>query len=314
MPKPTPSPLRVFLLLAVLSLTACHRVEVERTVRAPVSTGAPDPARLEEMIKRLGPLHRPLRRPEGADWLAHHHEAGQTFQQYISGYPMRPTARRHTIYVQPLGDLTPKRRRIIQQTADFMARFFCLQVKVARPMPASAIPFYARRTHPSWGTPQVLTSYVNRSLLKPRLPDDAAAYIGITPEDLWPGEGWNFVFGMANLHHRVGVWSIHRFGDPEKDAASFTTALRRTLKLATHETGHMFTMRHCTAFQCNMSGRNSLEESDRLPLPLCPHCMAKVCWASRCEPKARLKSLLRFCRQNGLEPEATFYQRTLAAL
>ena len=303
-----------FFLAVALCLAACHRVEVERVVHPPLTSLAPGPDWLKQAIARLTPLHRPLRAPEGADWLAHHHEAGQTFQQYISGYPLKPTAKRNTIYVQPLGDLTAARRRIIRLTADFMARFYCLQMKVARPMASSAIPSRARRTHPTWGTPQVLTSYVNQSLLRPRLPEDAAAYIGITPEDLWPGRGWNFVFGMANLHYRVGVWSMYRFGDPEKDAASFTLALRRTLKLATHETGHMFTMRHCTAHQCNMSGRNSLEESDRLPLPLCPQCMAKVCWASRCDPVARLKSLLLFCLQNGLKSEAEFYGRSLAAL
>lgn len=38
--------------------------------------------------------------------------------------------------------------------------------------------------------------------------------IAFTNADLWPGEGWNYVFGQASLADHVGVWSIHRYGDP----------------------------------------------------------------------------------------------------
>ena len=87
-------------------------------------------------------------------------------------------------------------------------------VKVNRQVPLASIPVRARRTHPSWGDPQVLTGYVLHELLEPERPADALAYVALTASDLWPGRGWNFVFGEANLRQRTGVWSIYRNGDP----------------------------------------------------------------------------------------------------
>src|SRR5690606_22427518 len=109
---------------------------------------------------------------------------------------------------------------------------------------------------------QILSGYVIDRLLAPRLPPDAAAYVSFTASDLWPGDGWNFVFGQASLRDRVGVWSVARYGDPAGGAAAFRQVLRRTLKVAVHETGHMFSMRHCTAYQCVMNGVNNQDESD----------------------------------------------------
>ena len=38
------------------------------------------------------------------------------------------------------------------------------------------------------------------------LPKDAFAFVAFTSSDLWPGEGWNFVFGQASMEGRIGVW------------------------------------------------------------------------------------------------------------
>ena len=57
----------------------------------------------------------------------------------------------------------------------------------------------------------------------PRRPEDAVAVLGLTTSDLWPGEGWNFVFGQASLRDRIGVWSLYRFGDPERSDADYTS-------------------------------------------------------------------------------------------
>ena len=146
------------------------------------------------------------------------------------------------------------------------------------------------------------------------LPADAAAYIAFTASDLWPGAGWNFVFGQASLRERVGVWSIHRNGDPAESEASFRLCLLRTMKTAVHETGHIFSMRHCTAYECCMCGSNHRAESDRRPVLLCPECMAKVCWATRTDPIARYEKLAEFCRTHGLADAAEGYGKCLAAL
>jgi len=324
--------LLLFSLVAMVGLVQCIRtagdprpgdVEVASTVGAARSAGAAakkaapraqDPASLRAMIKRLRPLHAPLGPPEPGDWLQHHKEPGQTFDQYLKAHPTRPTGKRNALYIQPIGHFTPRQRQVLKLTAEFMSRYFCLPVKVANDLPLSEIPSRARRTHPSWGDHQILSTYVLDRVLKPRLPADAVSYLALTTSDLWPGRGWNFVFGQASLRDRVGVWSVYRNGEPEKSAAHFTEYLLRTLKTATHETGHMFYVWHCTKYDCNMCGSNSRSESDRRPLALCPECLAKVVWAAKCDPARRFTRLLQFSRKHGLKKAAGYYERALVAV
>lgn len=269
---------------------------------------------LKAAIERLRPLHVKLGKPQPGDWLERHKESGQTFDEYLACDPVTPRGKRKVLYIQPLGEFTAAQRAVVTQTADFMSRWFSLEVKVRDDLPLSLIPAKARRVHPQWGMKQILSTFVLDEVLKPRLPDDAAACLAFTPVDLWPGEGWNFVFGQASLRERVGVWSIYRNGDLEGNPAERRLCLLRTIKTAVHETGHMFSMRHCTAYECCMCGSNHREESDRRPLELCPECMAKVCWATQAEPLERYRRLAEFCAAAGLDGERDFYARSIKAL
>ena len=270
--------------------------------------------KLREMMEKLRPLHKKLGKPRPGDWLYHHKEPGQTFRQYLRSNPVVPRGRRRTIYIQPLGKFTKGQRRVVTLAAEFMGLHFNLPVKIREDLPLSVIPESARRTHPTWGDKQILTTYVLDKVLKPNLPKDAFACIAFTSSDLWPGRGWNFVFGQASLRERVGVWSIYRFGNPDENEKGFRRTLLRTMKTGTHELGHMLTMYHCIAYECNMCGSNSLPESDRRPLALCPECMAKGCWATRTDPIERYKKLVGFCEQHGLKPGAARYREFLKAL
>ncbi len=294
--------LRACCMLSALC-TSCHAAET------------PDEKlMLPAKFRKLLPLHTELGKPQPGDWLAEHDEAGQTYRQYVRGRPVKPDRRRGTIYVQPLGDFNPTQRKIIDLTSEFMGIYFDLPVKIREDLSLEEIPDKARRKHPSWGMDQILSTYVLYDVLRPRLPNDACAYIAFTPSDLWPGEGWNFVFGQASLRERVGVWSIYRNGDPDENEAAFRLCLRRTIKTATHETGHMFSMLHCTLFECNMCGSNHRVESDRHPQALCPHCLAKLCHATGAEAEPRFEKLIAFCKAHGLEPEQEFYEKSLDTL
>jgi len=112
----------------------------------------------------------------------------------------------------------------------------------------------------------------------------------------------------------VGVWSLYRFGDPKAGRQAFRLALLRMLKISTHETGHMFSLLHCMAWLCGMCGSNSLPESDRHPLALCPECVAKICCPCRADPVDRYRKLLAFHRANGLTAEADACRRSIDAL
>jgi archaemetzincin len=277
----------------------------------------PDPPLPEEAVpfaqieQRLAPLHRQIGGIRSGDWRDRFNEPHQTFSKYVNVDPVTPTPERYKLYILPLGELDEGHRRIVYLTAEYLGIFYDLPVEVMDPVPLSEVPDRARRVHPEWGDRQLLTSYILRNVLKKRMPEDAAALLCLTGEDLWPGEGWNFVFGQAQLAGRVGVWSMYRFGDPER---VFDLCLKRTLKTAVHETGHMFSMSHCTAWECCMCGSNNLPEADRRPLWFCPECTAKVLWATGAGPIEHFQRLETFCRGNGLTKEAEFYARSAAAI
>lgn len=295
----------------LLMLTLLGALSVGCTPPGPQERAGQELARVAH---KLAPLHAVLGPPEPGDWLASHDEEGQTFLQYLQSDPVTATSERGKLYVQPLGEFTASQRRIVDLTAEFLGLYFQLPIAILDPLPSSLIPETARRIHPEWGVAQILSTYVLHDVMGPRLPEDAVAAIALTSADLWPGKGWNFVFGQASLRSRVGVWSIFRNGNPEESDAAFRLCLLRTLKTATHETGHMLSIKHCIAYECNMCGSNSRKESDRRPIAVCPECVPKIWWACDADPVGRYEALRSFCETQGLVAEAEFYRRSIVAL
>ena len=78
-------------------------------------------------------------------------------------------------------------------------------------------------------------------------PLDAFGSVGVTMKDLYHNEDWNYVFGLANLITKRGIFSFARY-DPafygifEEDNEA--VILRRAAKVMLHELGHMFGMKH----------------------------------------------------------------------
>ena len=276
--------------------------------------GSLTPAKIKKTIRQLKPLHKPIGEPEPGEWLATHKEDGQTFQQFVRIKPNILTRQRNKLYIQPIGEFSEKQTELIKLSHEFLGIYFNCKVETLETKSEKDIPAEAQRDHPSWGDHQLLTSHLLEKVLTPELPDDAFATIAFTSSDLWPGDGWNFVFGYASFRQRVGVWSLYRFGDPEKSDEDFKLCLRRTLKVATHETGHMFSIKHCTAYQCNMQGSNSLPESDRQPTHLCTHCHAKILYATRANPIERYEKLIKFCQTHDLAEEVKFFQASKGKL
>lgn len=268
---------------------------------------------IRDVMGRLRPLHLPICEPGPHDWLSNHKEDGQTFDEYLACKPVTLEGARRVLYIQPLGDFTPTQRKIVTLTADFMALYFNTETKVNDDLPLSLVPAGSRRAARGFGE-QIHAGHILHGVLQPRLPADAAAYIAFTASDLYPEDSWNFVFGQASLYERVGVWSLARYGNPDGSQAAFRLCLLRTIKTATHETGHMFSMYHCILYECNMNGSNHLQESDEKPLALCPECQAKLCWATGAKPAEQFVKLAQFCAEQGLEEERAFYERSLQAL
>jgi len=268
----------------------------------------------EVPFEKLLSLHKVKAPPGPYDWLAQHFEAGQTFEQYLLSNPTVPDEKKRSIYIVLLGDFDKTRNEIIQKTAKYIKAFYGMPVKFKKPIPLSSLPPTARRIHPQTKDKQILTSYIIEKVLKNDLPADAFCLIAFTSSDLWPGEGWNFVFGQASLEDRVGVWSIYRNGDPNIDEKSYQLCLKRTIKTGVHEIGHMFSLHHCIYYECLMNGSNHRKESDTRPLWLCPVCLKKLMWALKANPVKRYQNLIKVCRQFGFSEEEMFFKKSLQAL
>ncbi|MEJ7624193.1 MAG: archaemetzincin [Pyrinomonadaceae bacterium] len=264
---------------------------------------------LRDAIKKIEPFFQPMGTPAGYDWLASHNEAGQTFEEYLDAEPVKPTAERKKIYVLPLGKFAANQLSLIEVTAAYLEVFYDLPVER---MPAIEMksPWPHFRQNKITKTRQIKSGYILDEILKPRLPLDAAALIAFTADDLYPNESMNYVFGQASLENRVGVWSLHRLDDNAKQQVF----LNRTLKVAAHETGHMFSMRHCTKYECVMSGTNHLGETDRRPLDACPECTAKICWLSDITAETRYRRLADFSAKKGWVKESKDYAAKASAV
>ena len=289
-------------LLSVIFAGACSDVEQTALNTAPTKDN-----RAEKLAKKRDAIARffgPMVIHDG-DWLVNQKEPGETFEEYIASNPALPTAERRTIYIQPIGTFSVKQKQAIQLTADYMKAFYNLPVKLSREIPLGKVPKDKSRKIEYRNNLQIRTSYFLDDVLPKMLPPDAAALVAFTNYDLYPGETWHFVFGQATFSERVGVYSLYRLSDTALERNNEADRLlTRALKIAIHETGHMFSMKHCTKYECLMSGTNHLGETDRRPLDNCPECMAKVAWAMNYDPVERYNNLAAFWKKNGRADEA----------
>ena len=134
-------------------------------------------------------------------------------------------------------------------------------------------------------------------------------------EDLYPDPRWNFVFGQASLHDRIGVFSFARY-DPvfygESRGNQYHQLLQqRSAKVLVHETAHMFSLVHCIYFKCVMNGSNHLQESDSRPMSLCPVCLRKLQSSIQFDVAARYQCLKQFYSNVGIVNEQDWVARRL---
>jgi len=258
----------------------------------------------------FNPQHdfQPLPKPGPTDWLTDHVEFGQTFEQFVAQQPKRPDEERSRIYILPLGEFDPDGTQTFAELQACAEAFFQLEVKI---LPAAELAELqiTNRINRQSGRRQYLTVDL-LELLRQKIPPDAYCLVGLTMEDLYAGDKWNFVFGFASLRDHVGVFSLAR-NDPsfygrQRNPGDAPLITRRGCRMLCHETGHIFGMLHCTYFSCLMNGSNHLEEADAQPMHLCPICLRKLSW-KRGDAEfvaRRYEQLEHAFKQLGLEDDA----------
>ncbi len=255
------------------------------------------------LLARLHRLHRPATASAGS-WDAVRGELPQSLDEYRALPPRGCTAARKYLYVWWMGaNDDSAARALVQETAGYLEVFFQLPVRVIPALDTLDVPVSARRAHPQTGEMQVQTGYLLQEVLRPALPDSAAALLALTDWDLYPRSDWSFVFGQAL--GRVGVWSWARLGDFPRD---------RLLKTAAHEVGHVFSLAHCRDYACLMGGSLNLSELDGHPMWLCPVCLTKLSENLSWMPRERFLALQDFWARRSRDDWARFYGRSWRAL
>lgn len=250
----------------------------------------------------------PMPTPQPGDWLWGHEEERQTLARWRANDPNLPTPARDTIVLVVLGGLAPEAGPTEAELVDHARRYFGMEV---RAMPEIASRLGDVRTR-STDTGRQLNASDLLDGLEPLVPDDAYCVLALTQADLYPSDDYNYVFGLARLHARVGVFSFARyhpsFFDPDATAPR-ERVLRRALKIMSHEIGHMFGIGHCVMHRCAMNGNNHLDELDAMPLHLCPVCLSKLHEAVGFDPQTRYRTLADGYEGLGLVDEQHWAQR-----
>lgn len=252
----------------------------------------------------------PMPDARAGDWLDRFKEQGLTFAAYVEIDPVRPDEDWKSLAFVQVGPFTEAEKANATAATEFAGIWFTLPIRTIDPADLPADGFQRERNFPwtEMAVTQYRTGWFLRELLPPLVPEDSVCILGMTMGDLYPDDSWNYVFGQSTFTRRVAVSSFTRYfaafwGEDETDATR-QRALRRSLKVTSHELGHAFGLPHCIEFECNMNGSNSLDESDRRPLVLCPPCLKKLQWNIGFDTLERCRRLLGFYREHGLGPEA----------
>jgi archaemetzincin len=304
--------MRILILLPLLLAAVAAAARAADNSNAPFR---PQPRVLMDPPAWYSPAHFKLMgKPQSGEWMAAHPEPPQSFQNYAALKPNLPTQERHTLHLSAVGPIAATDRERLATLREFLELYYALPVRMG---PDLGLKDVTSRDREMFGRTvrQYLTEDILHQVLMPAVPRDAYCLQGVTMEDLYPEPSWNYVFGQAMLTHRVGIYSLVRFYPAfwgrKDDDASRKRGLLRSLQTLVHETGHMFGVAHCQKYECVMNGSNSLQESDRRPIHLCPECLRKFRWNTGFNIVKRYEALKAFYEKQALTSQAEWIELRL---
>jgi archaemetzincin len=173
---------------------------------------------------------------------------------------------RPRLYLQAMGDQLPKQDVAFVKLA--LEAFYALEVVTLAPMPLPPDAWYAQR--------QRYRAEVLLEHLATRLPADGKRILGLTGVDISTTKGdvadWG-ILGLATVDGSACVLSAFRTA---RGAQGPQGARVRLGKVAVHELGHTFGLRHCPTWGCLMEdARGTVATTDR-ERDLCPICRKQL--------------------------------------
>jgi len=177
---------------------------------------------------------------------------------------METKDRIETISLVPLGKID---QQLLEKLGLHFEEILPANVQISNPLP---IPKGTYNSHRKQFNSTAILSYLLTQLT------DYDRFLAIADVDLF-AYGLNFVFGEADVLHRIAIISLTRlrqefYGLHEDQNLFFL----RSLKEAVHELGHTYSLAHCTNPKCVMHFSNSLSDTDLKSYKFCEMCKSKL--------------------------------------
>ncbi len=261
-----------------------------------------------QTTRSLVPAAKPLAAPSANRRSVQPPAREQTFSQYLA------VARRArgTLVFQPVGDLPLDQKRAVAHLLDAVSAFFGMPAVCASAIPLGQLPRNYVRVRD--GIRQINADALMSNFLRPHVGGDIACIIALTEEEIYPGDRPSSgpVRGVSSYSGGTAVITTAEALD--NSAADRGKNLARLSKISLHEMCHTFGLKHCSQYECLMNSCGDIREVDRIPLFLCPDCLAKVSVATGREPSLHLEDMLGLCKAKGFSVEARQYLRALQML
>lgn len=274
------------------------------------------PPELSRVFKETS-LFKAIARPGPIDWLRSHPEPGQSYKQFSGSNPNRIAGERNKLYLMPVGKF-PKPSPSLSKLREFASIYFGSEVRMLPDLDLKKARLHSRKSKLT-GKKQFLCDDILYES-STRLPGDGFALLSLTMTDLYPSPSWNYVFGMASLEERVGVFSFARYSpafygiDDMGSEERRRLILLRSMKVLAHEMAHMYGIKHCIYYNCVMNGSNHLKETDEQSLFLCPVDLRKLYSTAKFNPLVRYGRLRDFMKREGFVQETRWLDKRIGEL
>ena len=166
-----------------------------------------------------------------------------------------------TIGVFAFGDVSPVYLQVI---AAHISGYLNLDADILSPL---AQPEYALDEHRFQYDCGVILKTID-----PNRFEEYEKVIGVLTVDLFVPI-FTHVYGEARQGGKIALVSTFRLqNNPRKASKPSSLTYERTAKVALHELGHLFNLRHCGDSKCLMHFSGSLDDLDRNPVYFCRYC------------------------------------------
>merc|ERR1711964_208767 len=271
----------------------------------------------------LHPMPKP--RKTHADWLAVESEHPQPLRQFMKNHHTIPHSTYKTIYIFPFGEFdegvgAPSLKKL----ATLVSLHYQLPVKVLRSLSVEGVEVNLNEFGDAQYDGSELLRVLQKSLTREQCRHQFCV-MGVTMHDIFHSTAGHFVAGLGSMVDEQAGFSFHR-GHPQfySDGFDYATVetceeeraliFERAAKVLVHELGHVFGLRHCVYYLCNMNGANHLGEVSRTPVYHYPVCLRKLHSSWPLDHQLRCEQLMEFWRESGFEEHAMHYQDRLAIM